>query len=380
MKEIYYWSPCLSKVGTVESTVNSAISLSRYNKNYKVKVINACGEWDNYKKKFLDNNVEVIDFSIKFYKFLPKKGYINSRISYFVIFLFSFFPLLKLLKNKSPDFLIMHLITSLPLFLLLFFKFNTKFILRISGLPKLNIARKRFWKFLSKKIYKITAPTEKLLKHLVLNNIFEEEKIFYLPDAMINIEKFIDTQLNYKSKNLDIINKKYFIAAGRLTKQKNFIYLINEFSNFLSENKNYNLLIFGEGEEKEKLSNLISKKNLSKNIYLMGFSENIYFYMKKSSGFILSSLWEEPGAVLIESAISNTFIISSNCPYGPGELLDNGKFGLLYNSNEKNALKEKLFEFTSNIDQMKKKRVGAKKNCLKFTMFRHYLILNKILI
>ena len=90
MKEIYYWSPCLSKVGTVESTVNSAISLSRYNKNYKVKIINACGEWDNYKKKFLDNNVEVIDFSIKFYKFLPKKGYINSRISYFVIFLFSF--------------------------------------------------------------------------------------------------------------------------------------------------------------------------------------------------------------------------------------------------------------------------------------------------
>jgi glycosyltransferase involved in cell wall biosynthesis len=380
MKEVFYWSPCLSKVGTVESTANSAIGLSRYGKNYKVKIINACGEWDNYKKKFLDNGVEVVDFPIKFFKFLPKEGYIYSRISYFVIFLFSFLPLLKLLKNKSPDFLIIHLITSLPLFLLFFFKFNTKIILRISGFPKLNIVRKKFWKSLSKKLYKITTPTENLLKQLMLKNIFEKEKIFYLPDAMLNIKKFIDIQLNYKSKNLDIINKKYFIAAGRLTKQKNFTYLINEFSNFIKENNNYNLLIFGEGEEEEKLSNLINKKNLSSKIHLMGFSENIYFYMKKSSGFILSSLWEEPGAVLIESAMSNTSIISSNCPYGPAELLDMGKFGLLYQNNEKNALKEKLFEFTNNIEQMRKKRVGVKKKCLKYTMFRHCLILNKILI
>ena len=81
MREIYYWSPCLSKVGTVSSTINSAIGLSKYGK-YKVSIINACGEWDDYKKKFADSEIDVIDFPIKFYKFLPKEGYINSRISY----------------------------------------------------------------------------------------------------------------------------------------------------------------------------------------------------------------------------------------------------------------------------------------------------------
>ena len=61
-KKIFYWSPCLNPVGTIKSTLNSAMSLKRYNKNYDVYMINVCGEWKNYedtlKKKFY-----------KFYKF-----------------------------------------------------------------------------------------------------------------------------------------------------------------------------------------------------------------------------------------------------------------------------------------------------------------------
>ena len=165
MKEVYYWSPCLSKVGTTSSTINSAIGLSKYGK-YSVKIINSCGEWDLYKKKFSENKIDVIDFPIKLFKYLPKEGFIGSRISYIIIFLFSFFPLLRLIKKSSPEFLIIHLISSLPLFLLSFFKFETKFILRISGLPKLNILRSFYWKSLSTKIYKITTPTKNLLNHL----------------------------------------------------------------------------------------------------------------------------------------------------------------------------------------------------------------------
>ena len=380
MKEVYYWSPCLSNVGTINSTINSAIGLATYSKSYRVKIINACGEWDNYKNFFLKKNVELIDFPIKIFKFLPKEGYFKSRVSYSLIFLLSFFPLLNLIKKKSPDFLIMHLITSLPLCLLFFFKFNTNFILRISGLPKMNFIRKKFWTLLSGKIYKVTTPTKQLLNHYMSANIFDKEKIFFLPDAMINIKKFINSQINYKSKNLNLIEKKYFIAVGRLSKQKNFSYLINEFSNFIKEKKNYNLLIFGKGEEKEKLLKLIKKKNSSDNIFLMGFSENVQFYMKKSTGFILSSLWEEPGAVLIESALSNTYIISSDCPYGPSEIISNGKYGFLYESNKKNALKNQLNEFCKNFENLKNKKIGAKKNCLKYTMFRHYVALNKLLV
>ena len=378
MKEIYYWSPCLTKVGTVSSTINSAIGLSKYGK-YKVTIVNTCGEWDIYKKKFSDNKINVIDFPIKFFKFLPKEGYLSSRISYLVIFLFSFFPLLRLLKKNPPEFLIIHLITSLPLFLLIFFKFNTKFILRISGLPKLNIIRRNLWKSLSKKIYKVTTPTINLFNNLESQNIFEKDKLFYLPDAMINLKDFVISKHKKKNTNFELTKEKYFIAVGRLTRQKNFNYLINEFSDFSKKNNEYNLLIFGDGEEKKMLTRQIKKKKLNNKIFLMGFSNNIDFYMKKSSAFILSSLWEEPGAVLIEAALNNTFIISSDCPYGPSEFLESGKFGILYQSNKKNELSKKLFEFKNDTEETKNKKIGAKKNCFKYTMFRHYLNLKKII-
>ena len=378
MKEIYYWSPCLSKVGTVSSTINSAIGLSKYGK-YKVKIINACGEWDAYKKKFSDNKIDVIDFPIKIFKYLPKEGFLNSRVSYLIIFLFSFFPLIKLLKKKSPEFLVIHLITSLPLFLLILFKFNTKFILRISGLPKLNILRGIFWRSLSRKVYKVTTPTIGLLNYLDSKNIFKKQKLFYLPDAMINLKDFVSSKYIKEDVNNKLINESYFIAVGRLTRQKNFNYLINEFYDFSKINSEYKLLIFGNGEEKKILHDQIKRKKLSNRIFLMGFSNNIDFYMKKSSAFILSSLWEEPGAVLIEAALNNTFIISSDCPYGPSEFLESGKFGSIYKSNAKNELAKKLLEFANDKGENKKKRIGAKRNCFKYTMFRHYLNLTKIL-
>ena len=52
MRKVYYWSPCLANVGTVISTLNSAISLSKYSKKkFDVNLINVCGEWDDYKEK-----------------------------------------------------------------------------------------------------------------------------------------------------------------------------------------------------------------------------------------------------------------------------------------------------------------------------------------
>ena len=60
----------------------------------------------------------------------------------------------------------MHLLTSLPLTLLLFFQFKTKFILRISGLPRLNFIRKLLWRLVGKKIFLVTCPSKETLNHI----------------------------------------------------------------------------------------------------------------------------------------------------------------------------------------------------------------------
>ena len=208
MQSIYYWSPCLNKVGTVKSTINSALSISKYSKDkFIVKIINICGEWEEYKSTFEKNNIEVIDFNFNYFKYLPKKGFIQSRLSYIIMILFSIIPLYRLLKKDKPEFIILHLLTSLPLFLLNFFKFETNFILRISGYPKLNLWRKMFWKISSKKIKKITCPTKDLLEQLKKSKIFDSENLVYLPDAIINIKDFIN-QTKYKNFSKKIEKKK----------------------------------------------------------------------------------------------------------------------------------------------------------------------------
>ena len=379
-KLIYYRSPCLNKVATVKATINSALSLSKYSKDYDVKIINVCGEWNNYKSYLQANNIGLEKLSFDYYNFLPKNGFIKSRISYLIIILISFIPLIVFLKNKKPDFFIIHLITSLPLVLINLLKSKTKIILRISGFPKLNFLRKKLWKVSRKKIFKITCPTQDLKINLINNNIFEENKIIKLFDPVINISEFIKKK-NDKNKNLIVnLDKPFFIAAGRLTKQKNFIYLIGEFKKFLGIYPDEKLLIFGEGELKSKILREIKLSNTSENIKLCGYTNNIYKYMVKSKAFILSSLWEDPGFVMIESALCNTLIISSDCQNGPKEFLLNGKAGLIFKSNLKNELYNKLIEFKkSNEIDLYKKRILAKKNSNNFTMFRHYKTLRQIL-
>ena len=378
-KKIFYWSPCLDRVGTVISTINSAISLSRYDKNNDVRIINVCGEWDQYRKKLNDNSVNLIDLNFKYFKILPKKGFIKSRFSYIIIYLLSFIPLFFLLKKEKPNKIILHLITSLPLTLLNLFKFKTDFILRISGYPKLNIIRKFFWKLSSKKLCIVTCPTLDLKKELENLNLFDRRILHYLPDAIISIKNFRKKNNIPTDFNL-VKNKKVILSAGRLTRQKNFSYLINEFSEFLKINDDFVLFILGEGEDKKKLSQLIENKGLKEKIFLLGFKNNIYSFMRNSDIFILSSLWEEVGFVMIEAAFCNSYIISSDCPNGPKEFLNNGKNGILFSNNSRASLLKSLKKY-SNLDNEKifSDKVILKKKTNRHTMFKHYLIFNKLL-
>ena len=330
MKKIFYWSPCLNRVGTLYSTINSAISVKKYSKNFEPIIINSCGEWDNYTELFNKYDIKIENFYGKnLFNFLPKKGYLASRFSYLFIFLISFFPLLKLSYKNKNEILIAHLITSLPLSLACLFNTKIKLILRISGYPKLNIFRYYLWKLSNIKISYITCPSQALLEYLKNINLFNVKKLTYLPDAIINIKE-IKKQFLVDSKN----QGKYILAVGRLTKQKNFSYLLSEYEKFLRINKNYKLIILGEGDEKNKLINICKKMNLIEHVTFKGQVNNVYDYMKKASVFVLSSLWEEPGFVIIESGFCNLFVVSSNCKNGPDEFLS-GKGGILFESNKK---------------------------------------------
>ena len=101
--------------------------------------------------------------------------------------------------------------------------------------------------------------------------------------------------------------------------------------------------------------------------------------MKYREIFILSS-FVEIRFVMVEAAICNSYIISSDCPNGPKEFLNNGKNGILFKNNSKEGLFKSLIHYCS-LDKKKihMDKVILKKNTRKYTMFKHYLVLNKLL-
>lgn len=118
------------------------------------------------------------------------------------------------------------------------------------------------------------------------------------------------------------------IAAGRLSQQKNFSLLINAFSE-LRKNILARLIIIGEGEDRVHLEALILKFGMEADIQLPGFVENPYSWFRSSSVFVLSSRWEGLPNVLIEAMACGVPVVSTDCPSGPAEILENGKWGKL---------------------------------------------------
>ena len=372
MKKIFYWCPFISEVATVKAVINSCIGINKYNENYKPYIINCFGEFDNYEDQILKNQIEIINLTQKkFLKKIPSHGYIYSRLKYILIFFISFLSLSKLIQKEKPSFFIAHLITSLPMLLFRINNYNTKLILRISGLPKLNVIRYYFWKFCENKIFAVTTPTKATKNDLQNLNLFLNKKVIVLEDPIFNIVDILKQRKNkINEKFLD--NQKYILAIGRLTEQKNFTLLINHFNKIKKNDDQIKLVILGLGEKEEYLKSLIKKFKLNERVYLLGHKKNVHKYLYNCVFFILTSKWEDPGFVLIEAAANRALILSSDCPNGPAEFLDNDKCGYLFKNNDINDLGEKYNNLTLDNENIKKNKIYlALKKAKKYTIFNH---------
>lgn len=118
------------------------------------------------------------------------------------------------------------------------------------------------------------------------------------------------------------------LGVGRLTKQKDFESLIRAFKK-VREQKDCNLIILGEGELRPQLEQLIDSLNLHDSVQLLGFVDNPYAWMANADLFVLSSINEGFGNVIVEAMACRTPIISTDCPSGPREILEDGLWGRL---------------------------------------------------
>ncbi|MDE5112623.1 MAG: glycosyltransferase [Trichodesmium sp. St7_bin2_1] len=136
------------------------------------------------------------------------------------------------------------------------------------------------------------------------------------------------------------------LGAGRLVRQKDFATLIRAFALVKKEQK-VRLVILGEGQLKNQLLTLVGQLNLENDVAILDFVENPYAYMAKSAVFVLSSGWEGFGNVVAEALAAGAPVVSTNCPSGPAEILDNGKYGELVAVGNSQGMAEAILRVLS---------------------------------
>ena len=207
---------------------------------------------------------------------------------------------------------------------------------------EMNEEIKELYPFLSSEIEYIYNPLD-------CNNIIEQ--------GNENIEKMT-------SYEKELIERDYFLAVSRLdTDQKDFKTLIEGYSILKNKGIKEKLYIIGEGNGRVKIEKMIEEKNLGEDVILLGEKKNPYVWMKHSKLFIHSSKYEGFGVVLLEALMMDKFIVSSNCPTGPTEILTNPKVGELFNVGDANQLAEKVLKVLYDKDYQKEllKNIQLKK-------------------
>jgi len=186
----------------------------------------------------------------------------------------------------------------------------------------------------------------------------------------ITIKNPIDFDFINKMKNHKIDEKNFIMAMGRLHPQKGFDILIEAYSKSIIK-EYYRLFIFGEGKQRELLEKQIKKSELTDKVVLKGLIDNPYKYLGRAEIFILSSRYEGFPNVLIEALACNASVISTNCPTGPSEIIEDEVNGLLIKS-------ESIEELTKALDRLYLDKEVGIKNRLEAKKSIEYLSVDNI--
>ncbi len=160
---------------------------------------------------------------------------------------------------------------------------------------------------------------------------------------------------------------KIIVAVGRVDENKNHELIIRAFSEIAEEFPDYKLVIYGEGDCREKLTGLVKDMGLSRQISLPGSIDNVAETIYKARIFVLSSNTEGVPNTLIEAMVMGLAVISTDCPCGgPADLIENGKNGILCPVGDVAAMREGLRELLKDEEIADRLGTSAAKTALAY--------------
>jgi glycosyltransferase involved in cell wall biosynthesis len=276
--------------------------------------------------------------------------------------------LIRYLRNSSPSVLLSTITPSnvIAAWATSFPGVTTRHVVRVarpeSEAAKIqeNTQKERITAILARYWYPradhVVAISEGVADDLRQNTVISEENLSVIHNPVLteDLQLQATESVDHPWFNAEI---PVVLGVGRLVDQKDFSTLIRGFS-ILRENHHAKLVIYGDGEKREELENLVDDFNIINDVMLPGFTNNPYKYMANSDIFVNSAKHEGFGNVIIEAMACGCPVVATDCPGAPAELLGHGKYGRLSNIGDPESLAmemEAMLENPINKSVLKKR-------------------------
>tara|TARA_E500000178_G_scaffold318984_1_gene340861 strand:+ start:50 stop:1144 length:1095 start_codon:yes stop_codon:yes gene_type:complete len=191
---------------------------------------------------------------------------------------------------------------------------------------------------------KTIVPAKRLAEELGLNVNSEKIRVITNP---ISIEE-IERKAKVNDREAFHTSRPFFIHVGQLVQQKDHDYLLSCYANYLKMGGTWGLKLVGKGERERELKNLVVHLGIEHFVEFTGWCENPFVLIIQSQALLLTSRWEGVPNVMLEAMALGRPIISVDCPTGPREVLDGGRFGRLIPREDQDLFSNSLLELETN--------------------------------
>ena len=240
----------------------------------------------------------------------------------------------KLIKESDPDVVISFLTRVNVASALSVIGMETSLIIcERTWTPFATLNKKLFWlyKIIFRNISKIIVQTDKSKSWL--HEFFPGHDVRVIQNPVV-YPLPLHNERSIKPDSLVLPDKKIILASGRMHKYKQFDLLIDAFSKINNKYPNWNLVILGEGEERNPLKEQVIDLNIEERVHLPGSIGNISEWYERADIFVLSSSVEGFPNVLLEAMTYGVPCISFDCHTGPRDMIENGQNGILVDPNK----------------------------------------------